>query len=40
MLPMKTTGDHVITCIREVAEALGGEIREGSLVLIEGGSKE
>jgi flagellar protein FlaH len=36
MLRMTTTADPVTNGVKEVAEALGGGIREGSLVLIEG----
>ncbi len=36
MLGMTTTMDAVITGVRDIAEALGGGIRENSLVLIEG----
>jgi flagellar protein FlaH len=36
MLGMKTTADTITTGMKEIAEALGGGINEGSLVLIEG----
>ena len=39
MLRMTTTADPIATGVKEVAEALGGGIREGSLVLIEGEAK-
>ena len=39
MLGMKTTMESVTTGVREIAEALGGGIHEGSLMLIEGESK-
>ena len=39
MLGMKTTMDAVTTGMKEIAEALGGGINEGSLVLIEGETK-
>lgn len=39
MLGMTTTADTVTTGIREIAEALGGGIREGSLIMVEGEAK-
>jgi flagellar protein FlaH len=39
MLGMKTTSDTITTGMKEIAEALGGGINEGSLVLIEGETK-
>ena len=39
MLGMATTMEAVTTGVREITEALGGSIREGSLVLIEGEAK-
>lgn len=39
MLRMTTTADPVSTGVKEVAEALGGGIHEGSLVIIEGEAK-
>jgi flagellar protein FlaH len=39
MLRMTTTADPIATGVKEVAEALGGGIHEGSLVLIEGEAK-
>ncbi len=36
MLGMTTTNDPGTTGVRDIAEALGGGIREGSLVLVEG----
>ena len=39
MLGMTTTMDSVTTGVREIADALGGGIREGSLVMIEGEAK-
>ena len=39
MLGMTTTSDPGTTGVRDIAEALGGGIREGSLVLLEGESK-
>ena len=39
MLGMATTMDAVTTGVREITEALGGGIHEGSLVLIEGETK-
>lgn len=39
MLGMTTTEDARSTAIKEISEALGGGIREGSLVLIEGDAK-
>lgn len=39
MLRMTTTADPVATSVKEVAEALGGGIHEGSLVIIEGEAK-
>lgn len=39
MLGMTTTSESATTGVREIAEALGGGIREGSLVMVEGGAK-
>ena len=39
MLGMTTTSNANTTGVRDIAESLGGGIREGSLVLIEGGAK-
>jgi archaellum biogenesis ATPase FlaH len=39
MLGMTTTTDSITTGVREIAESLGGGIREGSLVLVEGEAK-
>ena len=39
MLGMKTTADTLTTGMKEIAEALGGGINEGSLVVIEGEAK-
>jgi flagellar protein FlaH len=39
MLGMTTTTDSVTTGVREIAEALGGGIRESSLILVEGEAK-
>jgi flagellar protein FlaH len=39
MLGMATTMDAVTTGVREITEALGGGIREGSLAIIEGEAK-
>ncbi len=39
MLGMTTTMDSVTTGVREIADALGGGIRESSLILIEGDAK-
>ena len=39
MLGMTTTNDPGTTGVRDIAEALGGGIHEGSLVLVEGESK-
>lgn len=39
MLGMTTTTDSVTTGVREIAEALGGGIREGSLIMVEGEAK-
>ncbi len=39
MLGMTTTIDSVTTGVREIAEALGGGIREGSLIMVEGDAK-
>lgn len=39
MLGMTTTMESITTGVKEIAEALGGGIREGSLILIEGEAK-
>jgi archaellum biogenesis ATPase FlaH len=39
MLGMQTTMDAITTGMKEIAEALGGGINEGSLVMIEGEAK-
>jgi flagellar protein FlaH len=39
MLGMTTTEDATTTGMKEIAEALGGGIREGSLVMVEGEAK-
>ena len=39
MLQMETTQAAITTGIKEISEALGGGIRQGSLVVIEGESK-
>lgn len=39
MLGMTTTTDTVSTGVREIAEALGGGINEGSLIMVEGEAK-
>ena len=39
MLGMKTTDDALTTGMKEIADALGGGIREGSLVIVEGDAK-
>ncbi len=39
MLGMVTTENAINTGVKEIAEALGGGIREGSLVFIEGEAK-
>lgn len=39
MLGMQTTANAITTGIREIVEVLGGGIREGSLVLLEGEAK-
>ena len=39
MLGMTTTSDATTTGMKEIAESLGGGIREGSLVMVEGEAK-